>query len=93
MSGIVVPLHCKQKQRDMEKFATDYNSTTYKFSLNKKYKTLKVYQYLEFSGRYVRHLIARNLTKEDIRDFENMTSNDLLYWMKHDFQSTFSIWR
>lgn len=83
----------KQKQRVMTKLIEDIDGTIYKFSLNKREKTLKIYQFLDFQKRYEKHLIAVGLTKKDIRDFENDADSDLLYWMKHDYSSYFSIWR
>lgn len=77
----------------MKVLAMDSKFDIYKFSLNKREKTLKVYLRTKRDKHFYRHVIAVGLTKKDIREIEDMTENDLLSFVKRDNNCYFSIWR
>lgn len=77
----------------MKLIAIDSRANVYKFSLNKREKTLKVYQQDSQSRKFIKFLIATGLSKQDIREIEDMTSNDLLIWIRRDYSSYFTLWR
>lgn len=77
----------------MKLIAIDSRANVYKFSLNKREKTLKVYQQDSQSRKFIKFLIATGLSKQDIREIEDMTSNDLLSWVRRDYSSYFTLWR
>lgn len=77
----------------MKILATDSMFNIYKFSLNKKERTLKVFLRSNSDKKYQKHLIAKGLTKDDVISIENSTEKDLLNWVKNDICSYFSIWR
>ena len=65
----------------------------YKLSLNKREKTLKIYVRYYGEKEFRKHIIASGLTREEIKSVQDDTDNDLLYWFRHDYNCTFSIWR
>lgn len=77
----------------MIRMIEDRFKCNYKLSLNQTERTLRIW-YKHFSERkYYKHLIAYGLTQKDIKDIKDNTDSDLLYWIQHDYQCTFSIWR
>lgn len=77
----------------MKILAMDAKFDIYKFSLNKRERTLRVYLKTKRDKHFYRHVIARGLTVYDVKSIEESSAQDLLTWVKNDMSCYFSIWR